>query len=117
MDHFVSTLNDRDLAKKLTILRLSDAIDMEVKLRAYQRTENRYTKASMDRASFISDLRLMMIRYGQNQPEKYERSGWKARAAVRSRIQVDRKRNLTGAGFVRSTSSINETKPTSYYVA
>ena len=47
VEHFISTLDDRDLAKQLTLLRLSDADDMEETLRAYQRMKNRYTKASM----------------------------------------------------------------------
>ena len=45
--HFISTLDDRDLAKQLTLLRLSDADDMEETLRAYQRMENRCKKSSM----------------------------------------------------------------------
>ena len=47
VEHFISTLDDRDLAKQLTLLRLSDAEDMEETLRVYQRIENRYTKLSM----------------------------------------------------------------------
>ena len=39
VEHFISTLDDRDLAKQLTILQLSDAEDREETLRAYQRME------------------------------------------------------------------------------
>ena len=46
-EHFIFTLNGRDLPKQLTLLRLSDADDMEETLRAYQRMENRCMKASM----------------------------------------------------------------------
>ena len=47
MKHFISTQNDLDLVKQLTLLQLSDADDMEETLRAYQCMENRYTKTPM----------------------------------------------------------------------
>ena len=47
MEHFISKLGDRDLAKRVTLLRLLDVDDMEETLRAYQRMEKWYTKASM----------------------------------------------------------------------
>ena len=45
VENFISKLDDRDLAKQWTLLRLSDADDKKEKLRAYQRMENRYMKA------------------------------------------------------------------------
>ena len=42
--HFIETLDDRDLAKQLALLRLEDADMIEETLRAYQRTEHRQTK-------------------------------------------------------------------------
>ena len=47
VEQFISTLGDRDLAKQLTLLRSSDADDIEETLRAYQRMKNRYTKTPM----------------------------------------------------------------------
>ena len=47
VEHYIETLDDRDLAKQLTLLRLDDANDMEETLRAYQRMENRQGKTSM----------------------------------------------------------------------
>ena len=52
VEHFISTLNDRDLAKQLTLLQLLDADNMKKTLRAYQRMESRYTKASMGPGRF-----------------------------------------------------------------
>ena len=52
VEHFIETLDDRDLAKQLTLLRLDDADDMEETLRAYQRMELRQGKASMGSNKF-----------------------------------------------------------------
>ena len=52
VEHFFYTLDDRYLAKQLTLLRLSDDDDMEETLRAYQRMENRYTKTPMGLGKF-----------------------------------------------------------------
>lgn len=52
VEHFIETLDDRDLAKQLTLLRLDDADDMEETLRAYQRMEIRQGKASMGSNKF-----------------------------------------------------------------
>ena len=51
------TLDDLDLAKQLTLLRLSDADDKEETLRAYQRMENRYTKAPIGPGKFHQRLK------------------------------------------------------------
>ena len=40
VEHFIATLDDRDLAKQLTLLRLRDIDEMEDTLRACQRVEN-----------------------------------------------------------------------------
>ena len=55
LEHFIATLDDRDLAKQITLLRLSDADEMEETFRMYQLIINRYTKLQRDRESFISD--------------------------------------------------------------
>ena len=47
VEHFIATLDDRDLAKQLTLLRLADVNDLEDTLRAYQRMESRQLKTSM----------------------------------------------------------------------
>ena len=44
VEYFIETLDDRDLAKQLALLRLEDAYMMEDTLRAYQRKEHRQTK-------------------------------------------------------------------------
>ena len=52
VEHFIDTLDDRDLSKQLTLLRLDDADDMEETLRAYQRMEKRQKKSSMGSTKF-----------------------------------------------------------------
>lgn len=52
VEHFISTLDDRDLAKQLTLLRLTDADGMEETLRAYERMEARQKKAPMGSSKF-----------------------------------------------------------------
>ena len=73
VEHFISTLDDRDLAKQLTLLRLTDVDDMEETLRAYQRIENRYKKAPMVPGKFNQHQKYILIKYLQNQPDRYER--------------------------------------------
>ena len=46
VEHFIATLDDRDLAKLLTLLRLKDVDKLEETLRACQRMESRQLKAS-----------------------------------------------------------------------
>ena len=46
VEHFIATLDDRDLAKQLTLLRLKDVEELEETLRACQRMESRQLKAS-----------------------------------------------------------------------
>ena len=59
--HFIGTLNDRDLVKQLTLLRLMDANYMKETLFAYQRMKVRANKAplglrnSRPRYGFSSD--------------------------------------------------------------
>ena len=106
VEYFISTLDNRDLAKQLTLLQLLDADDMKGTLRAYQRMQNDTRRRQCNRVSFISDRNLTLIKYRQNKPEQYKQSGWKAREAVRSRSQVYRKMTVIGAGFVRSTPPI-----------
>ena len=53
VEHFIATLDDRDLAKQLTLLRLTDVDEVEeTPLRACQRMENRQMKASMGSNKF-----------------------------------------------------------------
>uniref|UniRef100_A0AAV1U935 Uncharacterized protein n=1 Tax=Peronospora matthiolae TaxID=2874970 RepID=A0AAV1U935_9STRA len=44
--HFIATLDDRDLAKQLTLLRLADIEELDETLRACQRMESRQLKTS-----------------------------------------------------------------------
>ena len=54
VEYFIGTLDDRELAKQLTLLTLKDTNEMEETLRAYQRIENRqaqpYTGSNKFRA-------------------------------------------------------------------
>ena len=52
VEHFISTLDDLDLLKQLTLLRLSNAADMEETLRVYRRMINRCTKAPIRPGKF-----------------------------------------------------------------
>ena len=45
--HYIHTLDDRDFAKQLTLLRLGDADELEETLMALQRARNQQRKASM----------------------------------------------------------------------
>ena len=68
VEHFNSTLDDRGLAIQLTLLRLSDADDMEETLRAYQRMKKlMHEGVDGTGKNFISDLKCMLIKYRQNQ--------------------------------------------------
>ncbi|OWY92857.1 hypothetical protein PHMEG_00037963 [Phytophthora megakarya] len=46
VDHYIETLEDQDLAERLTLLRLTDAEDLEEVLRARDRAKNRQKKAA-----------------------------------------------------------------------
>ncbi|CAH0484613.1 unnamed protein product [Peronospora farinosa] len=48
----IGTVDDRDLAKQLTLLRLGDADDMEETLRTYQRMEGRQYPSAMGSSKF-----------------------------------------------------------------
>ena len=52
VEHFLETLDDRDLAKQLSLLRLEDASALQDTLRAYERTETRQGRASMGSSKF-----------------------------------------------------------------
>ena len=52
VEHFIATLDDRDLAKQLTLLRLKDVEELEETLRACQRMESRQLKASKGSNNF-----------------------------------------------------------------
>ena len=52
VEHFIETLDDRDLADQLTLLRVADADEMEETLRARQRAKTRQGKATMGSARF-----------------------------------------------------------------
>ena len=47
MEHHIGILDDLDLSKKLIMLRLEDADDMEETLRTYQRIESRHFQGAM----------------------------------------------------------------------
>ncbi|KAE8902035.1 hypothetical protein PF005_g8388 [Phytophthora fragariae] len=46
VDHCIETLGDPELADQLTLLRLSDADDLEEVLRALDRAKSRQTKSA-----------------------------------------------------------------------
>ncbi|OWY92680.1 hypothetical protein PHMEG_00038214, partial [Phytophthora megakarya] len=46
VDHYIETLEDQDLAERVTLLRLTDADDLEEVLRARDRAKNRQKKAA-----------------------------------------------------------------------
>ncbi|OWY99367.1 hypothetical protein PHMEG_00029632, partial [Phytophthora megakarya] len=52
VDHFIETLEDPDLADRLTLLRLSDADDLKEVLRARDRAKSRQTKAAFGSGKF-----------------------------------------------------------------
>ena len=54
MEHFIATLDDRDLAKQLTLLRLMDFDEVEETVHVCERMENRQMKASMGMNNFVS---------------------------------------------------------------
>ena len=51
---FIRTLDDRDLAKQLMLLRLEDADEMEETLRAYQRMQINKVQSSTESNKFRS---------------------------------------------------------------
>ena len=66
VEHFIETLDDRDLAKKLTLLRLMEADGMEEILRAYQHMELRANKEPMGSISLDHDRVSVRIRHRRN---------------------------------------------------
>ncbi|OWY97203.1 hypothetical protein PHMEG_00032326 [Phytophthora megakarya] len=52
VDHFIETLEDPDLADRLTLIRLSDADDLEEVLRARDRAKSRQKKAAFGSGKF-----------------------------------------------------------------
>ncbi|OWY96346.1 hypothetical protein PHMEG_00033405 [Phytophthora megakarya] len=52
VDHFIETLEDPDLADRLTLLRLSDADDLEEVLRARDRAKSRQKKVAFGSGKF-----------------------------------------------------------------
>ena len=54
VEHFIDTLDDRELAKQLTLLRVHDANTMEETLRAYQRMSFRQNKEPTDSNKYRS---------------------------------------------------------------
>ena len=52
VEHFIARLDDRDMAKQLTLLRLTDVDEVEKTLRACQQSDNRQIKASMGSNKF-----------------------------------------------------------------
>ncbi|OWY96566.1 hypothetical protein PHMEG_00033139 [Phytophthora megakarya] len=52
VDHYIETLEDQDLAEWLTLLRLTDADDLEEVLRARDRTKNRQKKAAFGSSKY-----------------------------------------------------------------
>ncbi|POM70406.1 Hypothetical protein PHPALM_13161 [Phytophthora palmivora] len=52
VDHYIDTLEDQDLADRLTLLRLSDADDLEEVLRARERAKSRQKKAAFGSSKY-----------------------------------------------------------------
>ncbi|OWZ03747.1 hypothetical protein PHMEG_00024471 [Phytophthora megakarya] len=52
VDHYIETLEDQDLAERLTLLRLTDADDLEEVLRARDRAKNRQKKAAFGSSKY-----------------------------------------------------------------
>ncbi|OWZ12288.1 LOW QUALITY PROTEIN: hypothetical protein PHMEG_00014577 [Phytophthora megakarya] len=52
VDHYIETLEDQDLAERLTLLRLTDADDLEEVLRARDRAKNRQKKATFGSSKY-----------------------------------------------------------------
>ena len=52
VEHFIGTLDDRDLKKQLMVLRLEDADDMRETLRTYRRIESRQFWSAMRLSKF-----------------------------------------------------------------
>ncbi|OWY98079.1 LOW QUALITY PROTEIN: hypothetical protein PHMEG_00031248 [Phytophthora megakarya] len=52
VDHYIETLEDQDLAERLTLLRLTDADDLEEVLRARNRANNRQKKAAFGSSKY-----------------------------------------------------------------
>ncbi|POM65326.1 Hypothetical protein PHPALM_18976, partial [Phytophthora palmivora] len=58
VDHYIETLEDQDLADRLTLLRLSDADDLEEVLRARERAKSRQKKAAFGSSNIMSRIYL-----------------------------------------------------------
>ena len=67
--HFIGTLEDRNLAKMVTMLRLEDADDLEETLQEYENMKVRDAHDSMGSSEFDSALRHMRPKFKQNQRE------------------------------------------------
>ncbi|OWZ21298.1 hypothetical protein PHMEG_0004183 [Phytophthora megakarya] len=52
VDHYIETLEDQDLAERLTLLRLTDADDLEEVIRARDRAKNRQKKAAFGSSKY-----------------------------------------------------------------
>ncbi|OWY94943.1 hypothetical protein PHMEG_00035189 [Phytophthora megakarya] len=52
VDHYIETLEDQDLAERLTLLRLTDADDLEEVLQARDRAKNRQKKAAFGSSKY-----------------------------------------------------------------
>uniref|UniRef100_A0AAV1VNF3 CCHC-type domain-containing protein n=1 Tax=Peronospora matthiolae TaxID=2874970 RepID=A0AAV1VNF3_9STRA len=98
VEHFIATLDDRDLAKQLTLLRLRDIDEMEDTLRACQRMENRQIKSTMGSNKFhqraIAPTNPMASKTTQvmrSIREKVESSGSESES-IGSEEEVDRRR-------------------------
>ena len=106
VEHFFSTLDDRDLTKQLTLLRLSDADDMEETLRAYQRMENRYTNTPMGPGKFHQRSKVHADQVPSNSTRAVRVIRLGSESSSRSWIQVDWKMTWTTARFVRPPSPL-----------
>ena len=105
VEHFIETIDDRDLAIQLTLLRLNDADAMEETLRAYQRMEAQRGKTAMgsskfrQRSAFTSDP-------ASSKPARAVRAIKPIDSAAAGQIQVDRNRTKIDVVYARRRNRI-----------
>ena len=68
VEHFIDTLNDRELAKQLTLLRVHEANTMEETLHAYQLMSFRQNKYPAESKKFRSQSAKRRLWYIQKHP-------------------------------------------------
>ncbi|OWY98671.1 hypothetical protein PHMEG_00030508, partial [Phytophthora megakarya] len=108
VDHYIETLNDQDLAERLTLLRLTDADDLEEVLRARERAKNRQKKAVFGSSKYrsVSDIashRKIFLAANEDVTPKLEKESANLDPRLPDRDQGHQDHNLKihGNGFNR----------------